>query len=53
MTDFISIGDIEREKMESLLSLAADLRRERGPRGDLDGKTVALIFHKPSLRTRP
>ena len=52
MTDFISIADIDREKMESLLTLAADLKRERGPRGDLGGKTVALIFHKPSLRTR-
>jgi ornithine carbamoyltransferase len=52
MNDFISIGDIDRGKMEDLFSLAAELKRERGRRKDLAGKTVALIFHKPSLRTR-
>jgi ornithine carbamoyltransferase len=52
MNDFISIGDIDRGKMEELLSLAAELKRDRRPRRDLSGKTVALIFHKPSLRTR-
>ena len=52
MHDFISIADVDRSKTESLLSLAAELKRDRGPRRDLDGKTVALIFHKPSLRTR-
>ena len=52
MKDFISIADIDRGKMEELLELAATLKRDRGPRTDLEGKTVALIFHKPSLRTR-
>jgi len=52
MNDFISIADIDRSKMEDLFSLAAELKRARGKRDDLDGKTVALIFHKPSLRTR-
>ena len=52
MNDFISIADIDRAKMKDLLSLAAELKRDRRPRRDLDGKTVALIFHKPSLRTR-
>ncbi len=52
MKDFISIADIDRAKMNELLALAADLKRDRGRRDDLRGKTVALVFHKPSLRTR-
>jgi ornithine carbamoyltransferase len=52
MKDFISIADIDRGKMEDLLSLAAELKSDRRGRNDLTGKTVALIFHKPSLRTR-
>ncbi len=52
MQDFVSIADIDRGKMDDLLKLAAELKRTRGQRNDLSGKTVALIFHKPSLRTR-
>jgi ornithine carbamoyltransferase len=52
MRDFISIADIDRGEMEHLLSLAAELKSDRAARNDLAGKTVALLFHKPSLRTR-
>ncbi|MBD3349383.1 MAG: ornithine carbamoyltransferase [Candidatus Eisenbacteria bacterium] len=53
MNDFISIADIDRAKMEELLEIAATVKRERAAgRSDLAGKTVALVFHKPSLRTR-
>jgi len=52
MQDFISIADIDRGKMEDLFTLAARLKRDRNGRNDLAGKTVAMIFHKPSLRTR-
>ena len=52
MQDFISIADIDRGKMEELFRLAADLKKDRNGRNDLAGKTVAMIFHKPSLRTR-
>lgn len=52
MKDFISIADIDRADMERILELAAGVKRDRRPRQDLEGKTVALIFHKPSLRTR-
>jgi len=52
MKDFIAIADIDLAKMEELLDSAARLKRERKPRSDLAGKTVALVFHKPSLRTR-
>jgi len=52
MRDFIAIADIDRAKMDELLTLAAKLKQRRGPSDELRGKTVALIFHKPSLRTR-
>jgi ornithine carbamoyltransferase len=52
MKDFISIADIDREKMYDLLDLAAELKQFRTARNDLMGKTVGLLFHKPSLRTR-
>jgi ornithine carbamoyltransferase len=52
MKDFISIADIDREQMGELFTLAKSLKAERGQRADLAGKTVALVFHKPSLRTR-
>jgi ornithine carbamoyltransferase len=52
MKDFISIADIDRRKMMELIELASKLKKERKVRRDLAGKTVALIFHKPSLRTR-
>lgn len=53
--DLVSIRDFTREEIEALFSLATDLKRrlKRGkshPR--LSGKTLALIFEKPSLRTR-
>ena len=52
MKDFISIADIDRARMTKLLELAAELKRDRAGRNDLAGKTVGLLFHKPSLRTR-
>lgn len=52
MKDFISIADIDREKMEELFSAAAELKAARGLGSDLAGKAVVLLFHKPSLRTR-
>jgi ornithine carbamoyltransferase len=52
MRDFISIADIDRGRMTRLFELAAELKRDRTGNRDLAGKTVALLFHKPSLRTR-
>jgi len=52
MKDFISIADIDRGKMIELFDLATELKRDRTGNNGLAGKTVALIFHKPSLRTR-
>ena len=52
-TDFISLADVGPRALRDLLDLAAQLKR-RGPMGDasLRGKSVALLFEKPSLRTR-
>jgi len=53
--DFISIADVSREDLENLISASFYLR-ERLARGisyrPLEGQTLALIFEKPSLRTR-
>jgi ornithine carbamoyltransferase len=48
---FLSIADLERDELGLLLEQSASLKA--GPsRGGLAGRTVALIFEKPSLRTR-
>ena len=49
--DLISIADLTRAEAEKLLELALRLKSgEEKP--SLAGKTLALIFEKPSLRTR-
>jgi ornithine carbamoyltransferase len=49
--DFISITDISSQELEDLLQTAMGLK-DRGRQGLLAGKTLALVFEKPSLRTR-
>jgi ornithine carbamoyltransferase len=53
---FLSILDWDPATLEGWLSLAQSLKRERGQRrpaaGTLEGQHVALLFEKPSLRTR-
>jgi ornithine carbamoyltransferase len=48
---FLSIGDLERNELALLLEQSASLKA-RPSTGGLAGRTVALIFEKPSLRTR-
>ena len=51
-SDFLSLSHLRRQEFQELLALSADLR-SRNPLGQfLQGKSVALIFEKPSLRTR-
>ena len=54
--DFLSVLDLTHDELERVLDLAAELKRERARRPDrpqpLAGKHVALLFEKPSLRTR-
>ncbi|WP_457570296.1 ornithine carbamoyltransferase [Desulfurobacterium sp.] len=55
MKDFISMLDITKEELAELLEATAVIK-EKQKRGEifqpLKGKTVALIFEKPSTRTR-
>ena len=48
---FLSIGDLERDELELLLDQSAK-GKARPSTGGLAGRTIALIFEKPSLRTR-
>ena len=55
---FLSVGDLSAEQLEHCLGLAARLKRERSlgacapTAAALSGRHVALLFDKPSLRTR-
>lgn len=52
---FLTLKDFTPEEIEYLLNLAADLKRKKkqGITGNsLKGKNIALIFEKPSTRTR-
>jgi ornithine carbamoyltransferase len=60
-SDFLSIDDVGGEQLHAILDLADELKADRAARlasdsslvrGDLRGRTVALIFEKPSTRTR-
>jgi len=51
----VSAGDLTREQVLALFELATDLKQrwKEGRRGaPLAGRSLALIFEKPSLRTR-
>jgi ornithine carbamoyltransferase len=53
--DFLSLTDLNRRELEEVLELAATLKRDlkAGTRPPLlAGKSLAMIFEKPSLRTR-
>jgi ornithine carbamoyltransferase len=55
MKDLLSVGDLSREQVLHLFGLAVELKQrwKAGRRGTpLAGRSVALIFEKPSLRTR-
>jgi ornithine carbamoyltransferase len=57
LRDFIGIEDVSPQAIRALLDLARSLKGERriDPRAHLDllaGKTLAMLFEKPSLRTR-
>ena len=50
--DLISVLDMKDDMME-FIDLAIKLKKERGKHdAPLDGKTLAMIFEKPSTRTR-
>jgi ornithine carbamoyltransferase len=52
---FTRVADWTREELQILLDLADELKAERARRPELrvlPGRTIGLIFHKPSTRTR-
>jgi len=49
---FVSMTSITPDEMRMLLDRAAALKDRRAPSQALAGKTVAMIFEKPSTRTR-
>ncbi len=53
--DLLRLADLSAAELEHILALAAHLKRqlrERTPHPLLAGRTLAMIFEKPSLRTR-
>jgi len=52
--DFLSIDDLSAGELMKLLDRAAELKAGRGTAGAnaIAGRTVAMIFEKPSTRTR-
>ena len=51
--DLISIADLTADELATLLSAAARLKRDPDSSGEaLERQTLALLFEKPSLRTR-
>ena len=51
MNHLLSIADLMPGEIESLVEVAARLKKQAKPMDVLKGKTVALIFQKPSTRT--
>src|SRR5262249_19134906 len=54
MRHFLSTLDWSRGELETILEDARQLKatRRSGPRRDLAGRSIALVFFNPSLRTR-
>jgi N-acetylornithine carbamoyltransferase len=50
--DFLSTGDWTRDELEGLIESALRFKRGDEPGKPLAGRSIALIFFNPSLRTR-
>lgn len=51
--DFLTVSDLSKAELTKLFALAAKVKRARlAGRRVLAGKTIALVFQKPSMRTR-
>src|SRR5262244_1914683 len=49
---FLSTGDFTRDELNALLVSAAEFKQKRNISDLLGGRSVALVFFNPSLRTR-
>jgi ornithine carbamoyltransferase len=55
MDHFLAVSDLSPAEVQELLDLAVELKREYAEEGNkslFKGKVLAMIFQKPSLRTR-
>jgi ornithine carbamoyltransferase len=55
MKDFLAVADYSPEQLQSILDTAVELKKEWKKQGNtplLKNKVLAMIFQKPSLRTR-
>lgn len=53
--DFLAVSDYSPAELEDLLNLAVELKAEHFDKGNqplFKGKVLAMVFQKPSLRTR-
>lgn len=51
--DFLSLYDFTTKELEDILDMAANIKKRPNTyKNVLQGKTIALIFEKPSLRTK-
>ncbi len=50
--DFLSTADFTREELTALVDLAAEFKAGTKRERPLEGRSVALVFFNPSLRTR-
>jgi N-acetylornithine carbamoyltransferase len=52
MKDFLTTANYSREELQALIDSALQFKQERNQSQQLAGKSVALVFFNPSLRTR-
>ena len=50
--DFLTVDALSVDELVQVLDIADELKRNRGPRTDLAGISIGMIFEKPSTRTR-
>ena len=50
--DLLAIKGMKKEELDGFLQLAAKLKKGKKVSEDLKGKTLAMLFEKPSTRTR-
>ena len=50
--DLLSIGDLSRDDIDAVLDCAAEQKRTGSAPRPLEGKSVGMIFQRPSNRTR-
>lgn len=52
MDNFLKTSDISKSELDEIITSAIDLKTNRPSSRPLEGKSVALVFFNPSLRTR-